>query len=147
MSGDDPAGLAQLATRLAAAREALLAALRGLAERDFAAELEPGRSIVAALAQLAPAERAAVAVARAASGLAPRPLATPAGPRARPTPPLVVHDLAGARHETLLLIDALAVAGDAPSDELAAALTAVTEREQALAERIAGRERGSAGAP
>lgn len=146
--------LAELTASLDAGRAALLAALGALGERDFALELAPGETVIAALAALAPAERSAVAEARVAAGLPPRPLASNPGPRARPTPPQVVHDLAGARHETLRLLTELAAttAGSAPAEAATplpltpslAALAGVAARERDLAGRIEGRPRAAA---
>ncbi|MSQ36236.1 MAG: hypothetical protein EXR63_03730 [Dehalococcoidia bacterium] len=142
--------LAALTASLDAGRAALLAALGQLGERDFALELAPGETVIGALAALAPAERGAVAEARAAAGLPPRPLASSPGPRARPTPPQVVHDLAGARHETLRLLAELAAtprperAGTALLAASLAALAGVAARELGLAARIAGRPPGDA---
>ena len=62
----------------------------------------------------------------------------------RPLPPQVVHDLAGARYETELLLDWLAEASVAPSTAVGSALAAIEVREAVVAVRIAGRERAGA---
>ena len=49
--------VAGLRQRLEQSRAALLSALEGLTDRDFAAEIEPDVTVVGALAVLAPAER------------------------------------------------------------------------------------------
>lgn len=129
----------ELRAALTASREALLEALRTVTEREFAAELAPGETLVGLLATLAPAEREAVRSARAASGLPPRAVAQAAAAPARPAPPQVIHDLAGARYETELLLAALSAHDVAP--EVEAALTSVAEREHAAATRIEARAR------
>jgi len=82
----------------------------GLTERDFAHEVD-GSTITQLLAAVAPSERDAVRRVRTALRLDPRPL-PPSREGGRVLPPQVVHDLAGARYETLLLLDALATSGD-----------------------------------
>ena len=59
----DPALLDALRARLDASRAALLAALEGVTERDFAVDLGGGETVVRALAALAAAERAATGAA------------------------------------------------------------------------------------
>lgn len=94
----EPALRTVLAERLDAARAALLDALQGLTERDFATDLGGGETVVRLLAQLAVAEHAAVLEA-GGSGTH--------GSRAeRPLPPQVVHDLAGARYRIMRTLDA-----------------------------------------
>lgn len=88
----DPQTLARLNERLDGSRAALLRALEGVTERDFSTDLG-GETVVGLLARLADGERRAVATARG------RPAAK-AARRERPLPPQVVHDLAGARHQT-----------------------------------------------
>ncbi len=114
-----------------------------MTEQAFAAELE-GVTVVAYLAALAPAEREAVTRARQAAGLPARPMPS-AGERERVLPPQVIHDLAGARHETLLLLDLLDNDGlnaDAGGESVGALLEAVSERETTAAALIV--ERGQA---
>lgn len=125
-------------------RAALLAALEGLSESDFNTELEPGGTVIAALVDLARSERAAIARARETVGAPPRPrLAGHGAPARRFTPPPVVHDLAGARYETGLLLETLArrelPLNDAVLSATSAILTAVASGERRTAERIRGR--------
>lgn len=140
-----------LRQQLAEARAQLIAALQGASESDFNAELEPGMAVVSALAGLARGERASVEEARRLGGLAPRPAPAIHGePARRLTPPPVVHDLAGAHHEALLLVDALAALvspTDGGADFAAHALLAIVEEERALAARIALRLGQKAGPP
>lgn len=89
---------ADLAARLDVARRALLSALEGLTERDFAADLGGGETVVRMLAALASAEHAAVVEA----GGAPLPHV----PAEKPLPPQAVHDLAGARYRIQRCLDA-----------------------------------------
>jgi hypothetical protein len=131
-----------LRAALDASRAALLEAIQGLTDRDFAVELADGETVIGALAALAAGERVTVRAAREAAGAAPRPLPTTGGPRlTRAIPPQVVHDLAGARHETLLFLQEHAADAD---DSIAASLAAIAEREHSAAERIAQRSSGSA---
>lgn len=91
-------------------------AVRGLSEQAFASELLPSAAeratdsgpttVVAYLAALAPAEREAVRQARNAVGAEQRPL-PPVTAREQVLPPQLIHDLAGARYETLLFLDTL----------------------------------------
>jgi hypothetical protein len=136
--------LDDLRARLEASRAALLEAVRGLTERDFAAPLAEDETVVDALAALARGEREAVHAARVAAGAPPRPLPAGKAVAGRPLPPQVVHDLAGARYETELLLDWLAEATPAPSEAVRSALDGVEAREIAAAARIAGRERTGA---
>ncbi len=146
-----------LRRRLEASRRALLEAVRGLTEQAFMSELPPSVSepsteqgattVVAYLAALAPAEREAVRLAREAVGAEQRPL-PPATAREQVLPPQLIHDLAGARHETLLFLDTLdaldtldeprprAQSGELSVQEL---LEAVADRESAAARRLAER--------
>jgi hypothetical protein len=119
-------------TRLAASRAALLRALEGVTERDFAAAFDGDRSLVHVLAELAVAERMAVARARGDEHEARVP--------DRPLAPQVIHDLAGARYQTERLIADAAAAGEAP-DRLAALVDGIVDREQAVAARLAARPR------
>jgi len=118
--------------RLAASRAALLRALEGVTERDFAAAFDGDRSLVHVLAELAVAERMAVARARGDEREARVP--------DRPLAPQVIHDLAGARYQTERLIADAAAAGEA-SDRLAALVDGIVDREQAVAARLAARPR------
>lgn len=88
---------ADLAARLDAARRALLAALEGLTERDFATDLGGGETVVRMLAALAHAEHEAAVQ---AGGV---PL--PHVPAEKPLPPQVVHDLAGVRYRIQRCLD------------------------------------------
>lgn len=139
-----------LRQQLAEARAQLIAALQGASETDFNAELKPGMTVVSALADLARRERAGVEEARRIGGLEPRPAPAIHGePARRLTPPPVVHDLAGAHHEALLLVDALA-AQAAPADGIepaARSLLAIVKEERALAGRIALRIAHKPGSP
>ncbi|MBM3138966.1 MAG: hypothetical protein FJZ92_01820 [Chloroflexi bacterium] len=116
--------------RLRASRVALLAALAGVTERDFAAELPDGRSVVRALAELAAAERGEVAAARGREARARIP--------EKPLPPQVMHDLAGARYETEQLLEE---GGPTPPGPLEALVKRVTTREAAVAAAVGGRPR------
>ena len=141
--------IAATGERLQRSREALLAALDGVTEADFTAELD-GRPLVELLAGLARKEIAAVATARAlltpAEG---EPEATPTsdGPtavgHAATLPPQAIHALAGARHRAARLLDELASAAWAEASEARRAalelLDAAAEREQLVAKRVVGR--------
>lgn len=135
-----PIDVSALRHEVAAARARLIASLEGASEADFGAELEAGTTVVSALARLARTERAAVEEARRRAGLDARPTPAVHGePARRLTPPPVMHDLAGAHHEVLLLIDALA-ALDKPGvaqESAGDALLALAEAEAQLAARIA----------
>ena len=129
-----------LRARLEGSRRSLVEAVQGLTERDFATEVD-GTSIAAQLAVLAPAEREAVRGARQALGIPQRPL-PPATERERVSPPQLVHDLAGARYETLLLLQTLddeALSADVGGMAVGTRLQAVAEREEAAARDIAAR--------
>ena len=113
------------AERLERSRAALLHALAERTEQDFARVLDPedGETLGRALAALARAERADLATARSEE--------TPQRELPeKPLPPQVTHDLAGARHQTLVQLEAL---DPAVADTL---VTAITERESALVSRI-----------
>ena len=141
-----------LRQRLEASRRALLEAVQGLTEQAFMSELgggsepegaaEPeGTTVAAYLAALAPAEREAVRRAREAVGAAPRPLPA-ASARERVLPPQLIHDLAGARYETLLFLDTLDEAklrADAGGESVRELLEAAAEREHTAARRLAER--------
>ena len=137
--------LDELRQALAGARAALLEAMSGLTERDFAQEVD-GATLTQWLAALAPAERDAVRRTRHALGLEERVLPT-GREAARVLPPQVVHDLAGARYETLLVLEAIAalevtaLAQPADSgDSVAGVLGAVAQQDIEAARRITARE-------
>jgi len=162
-ASEDP--LSTLQTRLAEARAHLLEAVTGLTERDFAAPLEDApnaegesETVVGLLAALVAAEYEAVRRARAAvPTLEARPVRTATGagspPAARILPPQVVHGLAGARHETGLLLAAiesianlpdtldspLEGADDQPETTVRSLLEAIARREDEAAQRIRAR--------
>ncbi|TAK75390.1 MAG: hypothetical protein EPO16_09060 [Dehalococcoidia bacterium] len=118
---------ADLAARLEVARRALLGAMEGLTERDFATDLGEGETVVRLLANLAAAEHQAVGEAGGTS--------SQRGPAEKPLPPQVVHDLAGARYRILRCVD------DDDADEAhVRTLVAEVERlEAAAVERIRDR--------
>jgi len=131
-----------LRQQLADARAALIAALEGASESDYHAQLGSDQTVVAALAALARQERATIEEARRVAGAPPRPSPVVHGePPRRLTPPPVVHDLAGARHEALLLVETLAAPdGALPASGIEAAaalLQGLIEAERDLAARIA----------
>ena len=137
--------LEELRQALAGARSALLEAMGGLTERDFAQEVD-GATLTQHLAALAPAERDAVRRARRALGLEERvlPVGRVAG---RVLPPQVVHDLAGARYETLLLLEAMAGLDESVlrqavggGQSVADTLDIVAQQDLDAARRIKGRE-------
>ena len=137
--------LDELRQTLAGARTALLEAMGGLTERDFAHEVD-GVPLTQHLAALAPAERDAVRRARRALGLEERvlPIGREAG---RVLPPQVVHDLAGARYETLLLLEAMAGLDESVlrhavegGQSVADTLGAVAQQDLDAARRIRARE-------
>ena len=124
---------AALRARLDASRAALLEAIARLTEQEFAAELEPGLSVAGLLASLAAAERDAVEALRDAAARTAR--SATRATRASALAPQAIHDLAGARFETLRTLAALA--GTAGSEEAAiGSLVPVAEREEAAAEGI-----------
>lgn len=129
--------------RLERSRAALLSALEGVTERDFAAEVGPGLTVVAALATLAPDERESIREARRVVAAPDRPRPSGgASATARATPPQVVHDLAGARYETLLFLDMLSQRqpiSEAEEETVQALLIAVCDRETAAAEQVRAR--------
>ncbi len=126
-------GAAALRERLAQSRAALLEALANLTERDFASELEDGRSVLGLLAALAPAELdAAATVSGGAGGGAAR------NRREAMMAPQIMHDLAGARRRTLLALETAGAGGSGEGDPLAA-LRAVAEREEQAAAAIRAR--------
>jgi hypothetical protein len=125
---EDAAGLR---ADLERSRATLLEAIARLTEADFGRELAPGLSVLGLLDRLGREERVAVAEARAAAGLPER----PSGGARMPSemPPQVIHDLAGARHETLRLLDELAVEG---VSQAVPAVRSIVERESQAAARI-----------
>ena len=131
--------IAALRARLEASRAALVATLQGLSERDFTADAGDGITLLQLLAALAPAEREAVRRARNAAGAAARP--TPDRvERERLLPPAMIHDLAGARYETMLLlreIDDAALDADAGGDTVGTLIERVASREEEAVSRIA----------
>ncbi len=123
---DDPERQA-LRARLEASRTALLVALEGVTEREFATRLEDGETVVHLLARLAAEERT--------DALALHGRTEAATVAERPLPPQVVHALAGARYQTLRALDA-----DGVDAEAAARLVERIEaREREAAERIRAR--------
>ena len=123
-----------LRVRLERSRAALVEMLAKLTERDFASEIEDGRSVLGLLAALAPAERASAAAARPGGA---EPADEARAPRRRDAmlPPQVIHDLSGARRQTLLALDAVEAAGAEEGDPLAE-FRAIAEREEQTAEAI-----------
>lgn len=101
---------------LNASRQTLLDAVRDLTEEEFLSALDTfsldrtGDSteitVVAYLSTLAPDEREAVRLARGLVGAKPRALPTNTT-REQVLPPQLIHDLAGARYETLLFLEDL----------------------------------------
>jgi len=115
-----------LTERLEHSRAALLEALTERTEADFAQPLGGAHgddTLGYALAALAQAERADLAIARSQEP-AQRELPD------KPLPPQVTHDLAGARHQTLVALESL----DASAAQTF--VEAVTARETALADEI-----------
>ena len=125
-------GAGELRARLDRSRAALLEMLANLTERDFASEIEEGRSVLELLAALAPAERVSAASALP-GGAEPEDEASPRRRRDAMLPPQVVHDLSGARRRTLIALDAIEAAGGVGDDALAAFRTIAEREEQAAA--------------
>jgi hypothetical protein len=123
----DPALRTALAARLDSARQALLGALEGLTERDFAADLGDGQTVVRFLAGLAAAEHSAV-VEAGGSG-------THGTPPEKPLPPQVVHDLAGARYRIQRTLDG----PEADAVRVTSLVAEVERLEAAAVERIQNR--------
>lgn len=123
----DPDRRADLAARLEAARRALLGALEGLTERDFATDLGGGETVVRLLANLAGAEHRAAVEAGDAGTYGARP--------EKPLPPQVIHDLAGARYRILRRL----AAEDADEARVRTLVAEVERLETAAVERIKGR--------
>ncbi len=129
----------ELARALDVARRELLGAMAGLTERDFAAQLGEGVTVVALLADLARAEHVAIARAREAAGLAPRPITEVGASAARPLPPQVTHALAGTRYEARLLLEALPRGATVTPAVAAPLLEGCAAAEHDAATRIAAR--------
>ena len=124
-----------LRARLEASRTSLLDAIARLTEQDFASDLGDGESVIGALAALAADEREAAA---AVGGEA---VILPGRESTASLAPQAIHDLAGARFETLRVLDA--VEGSTEPDEAAlAAISATAEREEGAAARIRARFAG-----
>ena len=124
----------ELRARLDRSRATLLDMLGNLTERDFASEIEDGRSVLDLLASLAPAERVSAASALPGGAEA----AHEAGARRRGgamLPPQVIHDLSGARRRTLIALDRIEAAGGMEDGSLAE-FRAIAEREEQTAEAI-----------
>ncbi len=118
---------ARLRARLEASRAALLAALEGVTERDFATNLGDGVTVVRLLARLAAEERADAARLRGEASE----VAVPE----RPLPPQVVHALAGARYQALQALDLPGLGADAAE----ALVAGIETREAEAAERVRNR--------
>lgn len=129
----------ELRRALDVARGELLDAMAGLTERDFAADLGEGITVVTLLAELARSEHVAIARAREAAGLAPRPTTEVGASAARPLPPQVTHALAGTRYEARLLLDAVSPAEAVDPSIAAALLEGCAAAEHDAATRIAAR--------
>lgn len=123
----DDAARARLRERLEASRAALLAALEGVTERDFATNLGDGVTVVRLLARLAAEERADAARLRGE----PAEVVVPE----RPLPPQVVHALAGARYQALQALDLPGLEAEAAE----ALVAGIEAREAAAAERVRSR--------
>ena len=123
----DPVLRTTLTARLDAARQGLLGALEGLTERDFAADLGDGQTVVRFLANLAAAEHGAV-VEAGGSG-------AHGAPPDKPLPPQVVHDLAGARYRIQRTLNA----PEADAVRVTSLVEAVERLEAAAVERIRNR--------
>ncbi len=132
MQAANGGGAGELRARLDRSRAALLEMLANLTERDFASEIEEGRSVLELLAALAPAERVSAASALP-GGAEPADEASPRRRRDAMLPPQVVHDLSGARRRTLIALDAIEAAGGVGDDALAAFRTIAEREEQAAA--------------
>ena len=121
-----------LRARLDASRASLLDAIARLTEQDFASDLGDGKSVVGTLAALAADER------EAAAGVGGEAVILPGRESTASLAPQAIHDLAGARFETLRVLDA--VEGSAEPEEAAlAAISATAEREEGAAARIRAR--------
>ena len=130
-----PPDPAALRARLEASRAALLDAIARLTEQDFATDLGDGQSVVALLAALAAEER------EAAAEVGGEAVVLPGRESTASLAPQAVHDLAGARFETLRVLDAVEGSAE-PDDATLAAIVATAEREEAAAERIRERFAG-----
>ncbi|MSQ31457.1 MAG: hypothetical protein EXR64_05470 [Dehalococcoidia bacterium] len=124
----DDALRAALTARIAESRAALLAALEGLTEHDFAGSLDEGQTgsqtVVQALAALADSERRENAEVRGEPDTPPTP--------GRPLPPQVIHALAGASYRSRRYLE------DPTADPASAEVLVdgIVARETSLAERI-----------
>lgn len=116
-----------LRARLAESRAALLAALEGLTEHDFGADLGGGQTVVQALAALAESEQRENAEVRGETSVPPAP--------GRPLPPQVVHALAGASYRSRRYLES----PEADASSAKALVDGIVEREASLAERIRNR--------
>lgn len=134
MTEEHPTAVDAWRARLASSRTALLRALEGVTEREFAAAFDGERSLVHVLAALAGEERAAVARALGQESAARVP--------EKPLAPQVIHDLAGARYQTEgMLADSTAEADGDTAVRLAALVDEIADREEAIAAKIAARPR------
>lgn len=118
-----------LRARLETSRSALLDAIARLTEQDFASDLGDGQSVVETLADLAAGERATAAEVGGEAAVLPGRESTAS------LAPQAVHDLAGARFETLRVLDAIE-GSDESADAALAAIAATAGREEAAAGRI-----------
>ena len=130
-----PPDPAALRARLEASRAALLDAIARLTEQDFATDLGDGQSVVELLAALAAEER------EAAAEVGGEAVVLPGRESTASLAPQAVHDLAGARFETLRVLHAVEGSAE-PDDAALAAIVATAAREEAAAERIRERFAG-----
>ena len=121
-----------LRARLEASRASLLDAIARLTEQDFASDLGDGESVVGTLAALAADER------EAAAEVGGDAVVLPGRESTASLAPQAIHDLAGARFETLRVLDAVEGSAE-PAEAVIAAITATAEREEAAAARIRAR--------
>jgi hypothetical protein len=152
MTSEATRPIEDMRTELDAARAALLEAVTGLTDRDFASPraVDGGEdTVLGLLVTLAGAERELASEARAAGDLAARPVLGSGGTRAaRVLPPQVMHDLAGARHELRLVLDELGTEGVTVEgrDAALALLGEAARLERATATSIASGPAGDAAA-
>lgn len=120
--------------RLEASRAALLAALEGLTEREFGTEISGGETVLDRLQALATRERETTRTARQRlnAGERPAPAVGRGTTSGRVLPPQAIHDLAGARYETELLIEA----AGSRLHEIENDLASIAEDERAAASAI-----------
>jgi hypothetical protein len=137
MTSEVTGELGPLREALAASWAALLEAVTGLTEREFSrpAGIAEG-SVSALLAALAREERASVARARALAGLESRPQPPVLEGASKVLPPQAIHDLAGARHEAQLLLEALATSTAAVGVEVRGEIEGIVAREAEAAAAI-----------